>query len=85
MSTIWQSHIKITTRFKFELYNVYTEGIKKIILSSNDDKRLQTFDSIISYPYGVSTGNVLKTELLEYLHIRWLILMMLQMEKKQQT
>ena len=30
------------------------EEINKIALSSNDDKRLQTFDKITSYPYGTS-------------------------------
>ena len=30
-------------RFKSEAHNVYTEPINKITLSSNDDKRLQTF------------------------------------------
>ena len=28
--------------FKSQAHNIYTEGIKKIALSSNDDKRLQT-------------------------------------------
>ena len=31
--------------------NVYTEEVNKIALSSNDDKRLQTFDKITTYPY----------------------------------
>ena len=35
-----------------------------IALSSNVDKRLQTYDRITSYPYGTSAGNVCKTELL---------------------
>ena len=52
--------------------------INKIALYSNDDKRLQSFDVITSYPYGADTGKVCKTELLEYLNIRWLILMMLE-------
>ena len=30
------------------------EEINKIALSSNDDKRLQTFDKITSFPYGTS-------------------------------
>ena len=38
--------------------------MNKIALSSNDDKRLQMFDRIISYPYGASPGKVRKTELL---------------------
>ena len=33
-------------------------------LSSNDDKILQTFDRITSYPYRTSAGKVCKTEML---------------------
>ena len=40
-------------RFKSEAHNVYTEEINKIALRSNDDKRLQTFDRITPYSYGV--------------------------------
>ena len=36
----------------------------KIARSSNDDKRLQTFDRITSYPYGASVSKVCKTDLL---------------------
>ena len=44
--------LKSQQRFKSEAHNVYTEKIKKVALSSNDDKRLQTFDRITTYPYG---------------------------------
>ena len=40
--------LKSQQRFKSEAHNVYTEEINKIALSSNDDKRLQTFDRITS-------------------------------------
>ena len=33
-------------------YDVYTENINKIALSSNDDKRIVSSDKITSYPYG---------------------------------
>ena len=56
--------LKSQQRFKSERHDVYTEEINKIALSSNDDKRLQTFDIVTSYPYGTSTGKVCKTELL---------------------
>ena len=39
-------------RFKSYHHDVYTEEVNKIALSSNDDKRLQTFDRITTYPYG---------------------------------
>ena len=38
--------LKSQQRFKSERHDVYTEEINKIALSSNDDKRLQTFDRI---------------------------------------
>ena len=50
--------------FKSEKHDVYTEEVNEIALSSNDDKRLQTFDGITSYPYGTIAGKVCKTELL---------------------
>ena len=30
---------------------MYTEEVNETALSSNDDKRLQTFDMITTYPY----------------------------------
>ena len=42
---------KSQQRFKSDFHNVYTEEINKIALSSNDDKKLQTFDKITIYPY----------------------------------
>ena len=56
--------LKSQQRFKNERHDVYSEEINKIALSSNDDKRLQAFDRITSYPYGASPGKVCKTELL---------------------
>ena len=62
--------LKSQQKFKSERHNVYTEEINNIALSSNDDKRLQTFDRITSYPYGASSGRVCKTELLNKLNIK---------------
>ena len=59
--------LKSQQRCKRERHDVYTEDINKIALSSNDDKRLQNFDRITSYPYGTSAGKVCKTELLSKL------------------
>ena len=36
------------------------EEVNKVELNSNDDKRLQYFDGIASYPYGVNAGIVSK-------------------------
>ena len=62
--------LKSQQRFKSERHDVYTKGINRIALSSNDDKRLQTFDRITLYPYGTSAGKVCKTELLNKLNIK---------------
>ena len=45
--------LKSQERFKSDHHKVYTEQINKIARSSNDDKRLQTFDKITTYPYGM--------------------------------
>ena len=42
---------------------MFTGKVNKIAVSSNDDKRLQTFDRITSYLYGTNAGKVCKTEL----------------------
>ena len=46
-------------RFKSDHHKVYTEEVNKTALSSNDDKRLQTFDGIETYPYR-TTNEMLK-------------------------
>ena len=51
-------------RFKSDYHNVYTEQINKTVLSSNDDKRLQAFDKITTYPYGTNTFKVCESETL---------------------
>ena len=51
-------------RFKTDCHNVYTEQVNKIVLSSNDYKRLQTFDKVTTYPYGRNTFKVCESEML---------------------
>ena len=38
--------LKSQQRFKSERYNIFPEEINKIVLSSNDDKRIQSNDSV---------------------------------------
>ena len=57
---------------------MYTEVINKIALSSNDDKRLQTFDRITKYPYGTNIFKVCEREMLS--KYKSLILMIIQIE-----
>ena len=51
-------------RFKSDHHNVFTEEINKIGISSNDDKRLQTFDGITTYQYGTNAFKVCESEML---------------------
>ena len=50
--------------FKSDHHNVYTEEVNKIVLNSSDNKRLQTFDRITSYPYGTNAVKVCESEML---------------------
>ena len=45
-------------RFKSYNYDVYTEEVNKNALSANNDKRLQIFDKITTYPYGTNALKV---------------------------
>ena len=56
--------LKSQIRFKSDLHDVYTEEVNKIAISSNDDKRLQTFDSVTAYPYGTNAFKVCESEML---------------------
>ena len=44
------------------MHNVFAEEIKKIALSSNDDKRMQSIDSLETCAYGTSKDLVSETE-----------------------
>ena len=46
--------------FKNEKHNVFTEEFIKIALSSNDNKKIQSIDSIKTYSYGKSKDLVSK-------------------------
>ena len=56
--------LKSQQRFKSDYHNVYTEQINKIALSSNDDKRLQTFDKTTTYPYRTNAFKICENEML---------------------
>ena len=56
--------LKSQQRFKSDHHKVYTEEVNKIALSSNDDKRLQTFDVIETYLYGTDALKVCKREMM---------------------
>ena len=54
--------IKTQQRFKSERYNVFTKEINKISLSSINDKRIESIDSVETYVYGTSKDLVCKKE-----------------------
>ena len=43
---------------------MYTEEVNKIALNSNDDKRIETFDKVTTYPYGTNIFKVCENEML---------------------
>ena len=56
--------LKSQLRFKSNHRNVYTEEVNKIALNSNDNKRIQTFDGITTYPYGTTAFKVCQSEMM---------------------
>ena len=51
-------------RFRSDHHRVYTEEVNKIALSSNDDKRIQTYYKITTYPYGKNIFKICENEML---------------------
>ena len=43
---------------------MYTEEVNKIALSGNDDKRLQIFNVVETYPYGTNADKVCQSEMM---------------------
>ena len=56
--------LKLQQRFKSNHHKVYTEELNKIALSSDDDKRLPTFDGFESYPYGTNAFKVCERKMM---------------------
>ena len=56
--------LKSQQRFKSDHHKVYTEEVNKIALSSNDDKRLETFDKVTTYPYGMNAFKVCESQMM---------------------
>ena len=61
--------LKTPQRFKSEGRNVFSEEINKITINSNDDKRMQSIDSIGTYAYGTSKDLVSEKEKIKYNNI----------------
>ena len=56
--------IRSQQRFRSYDHKVYTEEVNKIALSSNDDKGIQTFHKVTTFPYGTNVFKVCKNEML---------------------
>ena len=61
--------LKSQQRFKSDYHKVYTEEVSKIAQSSNDDKRLQTFDKVTMYLYRTNAIKVCENEMLSKLKL----------------
>ena len=55
---------KSQQRFKIDLHEGYTEEVNEIAQSSNDDKRLQTFNRITTYSHGTNAFKVCKSKMM---------------------
>ena len=56
--------LKSQQRFKSDHHKVYTEEVNKIALSSDDNKRLQTFNRVTTNPYRTSAVQVFENEIM---------------------
>ena len=61
--------LKTQQGFKSERHNAFIKDINKIALSSNDDKRIQSIDSIETYAYGTSKDLIRKKEKIKFNNI----------------
>ena len=56
--------IRSQQRFRSDHHRVYTKEVNKIALTCNDDKRIQTFDKVTTFPYGTNVFKVCENEML---------------------
>ena len=56
--------IKSQKLFRSDHHRVYTEEVNKIAISSNADKRIQTFGKVTTFPYETSVFKVCENEML---------------------
>ena len=56
--------IRPQQRFRSVHHKVCAEDVNKIALSSNDDKRIKTFDKVTTFPYGANAFKVCEGEML---------------------
>ena len=56
--------IKSQQGFRSDHHGVCTVGNNRTALSSNGNKRLQTYDKVTTHPYGTNTFKICENELL---------------------
>ena len=56
--------LKKQQRIKSYNHEMYTEEVNKVALSSDDDKRLETFDRVTTFSYGTLAVKVCENEML---------------------
>ena len=56
--------VRSQQRFKSDHHKLYTEEVSKVALRSNDDKRLQTFDRITSFPHRRNAFKMCESEMI---------------------
>ena len=63
---LFNDKIIIRSQQRFRSYNhkVYTEEVNKIALRSNDNKIIQTYDKVTTFPYGPNVFKVCENEML---------------------
>ena len=66
VEALFNDEVIIRSQQRFRSYNhkVYTEEVNKIVLSSNDDTRIQTYDKVTTFPYGTNVFKVCENEML---------------------
>ena len=73
--------IKSQQRFRSDHHRVYTKEVNKIALSSNDDKRIQTYDKVNTYPHGTNAFKICENEM-RYVILKKIILKLLTLVKE---
>ena len=79
--------LRTLQRFRSEKLNVFTTETNKTVLRSNDDKRIQSIDSVETYAFGTSKDIVCQKEEIKCNNIirkyrKWLTMMILQKKTK---
>ena len=73
--------IKSQQRFRSDHHRVHTEEVTKMSLSSEDDKRIQTYDKVTTYPYETNAFKICENEM-RYVILKKIILKFLMHVKE---